>query len=301
VAEAVPGRKAEVLTETEIAAGGPAGGAFTTGRNDVTDRLKGKVAIVVGAGSSKGGLSIGMATAVVFAREGAKVFAVDVGMDHLAETKQRIEEIGGEVALHVCDVGDGPAVDKMVEACIARFGRVDILFNNVGIQAVGGPLELSEENFDRLMRVNVKGMFFTCRAVLPHMIAQGGGAIVNNASVGALRYSYPAVGYMASKGAVLSLTTGVGLQHAAQGVRANAVVPGYITSERMTARFKQELGDNWMDEVRKREKNVPSGKLGEPWDIAHAVLFLASDEAKYVNGTMLVVDGGLSMTTTGRA
>ena len=267
----------------------------------MADRLKGKVAIVVGAGSSKGGLSIGMATAVVFAREGAKVFAVDVGLDHLAETKQRIEAIGGEVALHECDVADGAAVDGMVKACVARWGRVDVLFNNVGIQAVGGPLELSEENFDRLMRVNVKGMFFTCRAVLPHMIAQGGGAIVNNASVGALRYSYPAVGYMASKGAVLSLTTGVGLQHAAQGIRCNAVVPGYITSERMTARFKQELGDNWMDEVRKREKNVPSGTLGEPWDIAHAVLFLASDEAKYVNGTKLVVDGGLSMTTTGRA
>lgn len=263
------------------------------------DRLKQKIAIVMGAGSSAGGLGNGMAAAVLFAREGAKVFCVDLTLNAMAETEERIRNEGGDCALHACSVDDAAAVRQAVDACIARYGRVDILFNNVGVQATGGPLDVSEEDFDRLMRTNVKGMFLAVRAVIPHMVKQGGGSIVNNASVGAIRYLYPSIAYMASKGAVVSLTTAVGAQYAAQGIRCNAVLPGYIATERINARLQKQFGDEWQEQVRIRERQVPSGKLGDPWDVAYAVLFLASDEAKYVNATTLVVDGGMAQSTKG--
>ena len=152
----------------------------------MADRLKGKVAIVCGAGASAGGVSIGMATAIIFAREGAKVFAVDRDPTLARDTERRIQEIGGECVLHQCDVSDGAAVARMAEACVARFGRIDVLFNNVGVFLTGGPLDTTEEDFDRIIRINLRGMFLTVKAVLPAMLRQGGGAIVNNASVSAL-------------------------------------------------------------------------------------------------------------------
>lgn len=263
-------------------------------------RLEGKTAIVCGAGSSAGGLSNGMATAVLFAREGARVFAADRDTALMAETAERIAAEGGTCVLHQCDIGEKEQVAAMVAACVERFGRVDILFNNVGLQAVGGPLEVSEEAFDRLMRVNVKGTYLTIQAVLPHMLRQGGGAIVNNSSLAAIRYSYPSIAYMVSKGAVQQLTQGIALQYAARNIRCNAVLPGYIATERITARFKASHGDGYREKLREREEQVPAGRLGEPWDVAWAVVFLASDEARYVTGTSIVVDGGLSASTTGR-
>lgn len=163
-------------------------------------RLEGKVAIVMGAGSSEGGLSMGNTTAALFAREGAKVFAVDIDRSKMGETAAMIEESGGEYVLHECDVADGEAVHRMAAACFDKWGRVDVLFNNVGIQAVGGPLDLDEEDLDRLIQTNLKGMFYTCRETIPYMLRGGVGSIVNNASVGALRYSYPCLGYMAFQG-----------------------------------------------------------------------------------------------------
>lgn len=262
-------------------------------------RLKDKVAIVCGAGASQGGLGNGMATVIVFAREGAKVFAVDRDIALAEGTRERISAEGGECTLHQCDVSDGAQVAAMVDACLARYGRIDVLFNNVGLYGLGGPLEVSEEDFDRLMRVNAKGIFLACKWVIPVMLKQGGGAIVNNASTSAIRYSVASVAYSASKGAVLQLTQNIGLQYAARGIRCNAVLPGNIVTDRIVSRWKATYGDAYLDKIRDWGRQVPSGKVGEPWDVAYAVLFLASDEAKYVNGAELVVDGGLTAATAG--
>jgi NAD(P)-dependent dehydrogenase (short-subunit alcohol dehydrogenase family) len=263
-------------------------------------RLQGKVAVVCGAGASAGGLSNGMATSIVFAREGARVFAVDRDVALAEATRERIAAEGGECVLHQCDVSDAAQVARMAEACTERFGRIDVLFNNVGVFALGGPLELSEEEFDRLMRVNVKAMFLTCRAVIPVMLRQGAGAIVNNASVSAIRYSVPSLAYSMSKAAVLQLTQNIGLQYAARGIRCNAVLPGNILTDRLVARLRATHGEAYVDKVREWAEQVPCGRTGEPWDVAYAVLFLASDEARYVNAVELIVDGGLSASYVGR-
>jgi NAD(P)-dependent dehydrogenase (short-subunit alcohol dehydrogenase family) len=267
----------------------------------MTGRLNGKVAIVVGAGASEGGTSIGMATAIVFAREGARVFAVDRDISLARDSKHRIEEAGGTCALHECDVGDSASVAGMAKACVETFGRIDVLFNNVGIFLGGGPLETSDEQFDRIWNINTRGVFLAIRAVLPAMLAQGNGAIVNNASVSAIRYQFPAVAYNASKAAILQITQNVGLQYAARGIRCNAVMPGNILNDRMVARLKRQHGEKHVDHITAWAEQVPSGVAGEPWDVAHAVLFLASDEAKYVNATHLIVDGGLSSSAVGKA
>jgi NAD(P)-dependent dehydrogenase (short-subunit alcohol dehydrogenase family) len=263
-------------------------------------RLADKVAIVCGAGASAGGLSNGMATSVVFAREGARVFAVDRDVGLARETERQILAEQGDCTLHECDVSDAGQVARMAEACLERYGRIDVLFNNVGVYALGGPLEVTEDEFDRVMRVNLKSMFLTCRAVIPAMLAQGAGAIVNNASVSAIRYSVPSLAYSASKAAVLQLTQNIGLQYAARGIRCNAVLPGNILTDRLVARLKATHGAAYTERVREWGEQVPCGRAGEPWDVAYAVLFLASDEARYVNAVELPVDGGLSASYLGR-
>jgi NAD(P)-dependent dehydrogenase (short-subunit alcohol dehydrogenase family) len=265
----------------------------------MSGRLQGKVAIVCGAGASTGGVSIGMATAITFAREGAKVFAVDRDLGLAEATRDAIVGAGGECILHQCDVADATSVTRMATACVEAHGRIDVLFNNVGLFGVGGPLETSEEDFDRLIRVNVKGMFLTCKAVIPAMLKQGGGAIVNNASICAIRYQMPSVAYSISKAGVLQLTQNVGMQYAAKKIRCNAVLPGNILTDRLVNRLKSVHGDSYHTHVAAWGEQVPSGDVGEPWDVANAVLFLASDEAKYINGAELVIDGGLSASVVG--
>ncbi len=264
-------------------------------------RLKDKVAIICGAGASAGGVSIGMATAITFAREGARVFAVDVDITLARDTEERIREEGGDCTLAECDVSNATAVTAMVQACLARYGRIDVLYNNVGIFKTGGPLETSEEEFDRIVAINLKGMFLTCKAVIPTMISQRSGAIVNNASVSAIRYQMPSVAYSASKSGVLQITQNIGLQYAAQGIRCNSVLPGNILTDRLVTRLKRTYGDAYVDHVKAWGNQVPNGEVGQPWDVANAVLFLASDEARYVNATQLVVDGGLSASALGHA
>jgi NAD(P)-dependent dehydrogenase (short-subunit alcohol dehydrogenase family) len=264
------------------------------------NRLANKVAIVAGAGSVAPGWSNGKATAVLFAREGAKVFAVDRDLAAARDTKAAIDAEGGQCIAHQADVSVASEVEAMVAACVAAYGRVDILFNNVGIQVVGGPLEISEQDWDRLMTVNAKSMYLTCRAVIPIMLKQGGGSIVNNASVAGHRFSYANVGYAASKGAVRQLTQNIGVQYAAQGIRCNAVLPGYIATPRITDRLKRSNPSDYENKIRERAMSVPSGRLGDAWDVAFAVLYLASDEAKYVTAAELVVDGGQSASVTGK-
>ncbi len=259
-------------------------------------RLKDKVALVTGAGSIGPGWGNGKATAVVFAREGAKVFAVDIRLGAAEETKTIITREGGESTSHQADVSKADEVQAMVDRCVDTYGRIDILHNNVGILEVGGPVEILEEDWDRLFAVNIKSMFLTCKYVLPLMEHQGGGAIVNISSVASIRYTgYPSASYNASKGAVNQLTQSIAVQYAAKGIRANCVLPGLMNTPFIIESLKGAYGLGGIEEmVRKRDAMVPVGKMGDAWDIAHAALFLASDEAKYITGVSLVVDGGLT-------
>jgi NAD(P)-dependent dehydrogenase (short-subunit alcohol dehydrogenase family) len=263
-------------------------------------RLHNKVAIVAGAGSIAEGWSNGKATAVLFAREGAKVFAVDRNIDAANETCGIIQSEGGTCTAYRCDVSVAVEVDAMAAACVSTYGRIDVLFNNVGLQAVGGPLEITEADWDRLMTANVKSMFLTCRAVIPVMVKQGGGSIINNSSTAGIRFTYPNVGYAASKGAVRQLTQNIGVQYAAKGIRCNAVLPGYIATPRITDRLKKSNPQDYEEKIRERQMNVPSGRLGTAWDVAYGVLYLASDESAFVNATELVIDGGQTASVTGK-
>jgi NAD(P)-dependent dehydrogenase (short-subunit alcohol dehydrogenase family) len=258
-------------------------------------RLQDKVALVTGAGCVGPGWGNGRATAVLFAREGAKVFAADRSGEAMTETLERAAEFGGAIRAHVGDATDGASVKAMVEACLAAFGRIDILVNNVGGSAAGGPVELSEEAFDAQLDHNLKSVFLTCKHVLPVMERQGGGAIVNVASTSGLRWTGSAqVGYAASKAAVIQFSRVVAVQYAGKGIRVNTVVPGQLHTPMVEARLaRQRAGGDVEKLLRSRQARIPLGFMGDGRDTAYAALFLASDEARFVTGTELVVDGGM--------
>lgn len=263
-------------------------------------RLDGRVALIAGAGTVEEGWSNGKATSVLFAREGACVFAVDVNRAAAEETCRIIREEGGTCTPHQADVTDEAAVEAMVAACLDTYGRIDVLFNNVGIQRLGGPEDISVEDWDRLMTTNVKSMFLTCRHVLPVMVRQGKGAIINNSSMASIRFTYPSVAYMASKGAVNQLTQDIAIEYATRGIRANAVLPGLMATPRITKRLRDVHGDDYPAKLQERHDMVPIGAMGDGWDVAYAVLFLACDESKYITGVELPVDGGLAASLLGR-
>ena len=262
----------------------------------MADRLKDKVALVAGAGSSGPGWGNGKAAAVLFAREGAKVFCVDLRAEAAAETAALIAAEGGEAMAHQADLTKAGEVEDLVAACRARFGRIDILQNNVGILEVGGPVELGEESWDKIVTVNLKSMFLTCKHVIPVMLEQRGGAIVNIGSIAGLRYlGLPYVAYSASKGAVVPFTRSVALQYAAQGIRANCVLPGLMNTPMIVEPLKEAYAAGDVERmIEIRDAQCPTGRMGDAWDVAYAALFLASDEAKYITGTELVVDGGIT-------
>ena len=259
-------------------------------------RLKDKVAIVTGAGSIGPGWGNGKATAVLFAREGAKVFGVDLNLTAAEETKNLIAQEGGLCTVHQADVTKSGEVKAFVQRCLEVYGRVDILLNNVGIVESGGPVEISEENWDRLIDINLKSMFLTCKYCLPIMENQGAGAIVNISSIGALRFlGYPCVSYNASKGAINQLTQNIAVQYAAKGIRANCVLPGLMNTPMIREPLKKFYSGGDIDKmIEIRNQQCPMKKMGDAWDVAYAALFLASDEAKYITGANLVVDGGIS-------
>ena len=261
------------------------------------ERLKGKVAIITGAGSIAAGMGIGKATAILLAREGARVMLVDLNPSAVNETKRIIDEEGGESAVFQADVSKAGDCKSIVEKCIQTFGRIDILDNNVALGAHGGPVETSEEDWDRVMEVNLKSMFLTCKHVLPYMEKQGSGSIINVASVVAIRAEpKPMLAYAVSKAGVVALTREVANQYAQKGIRVNTVSPGLMKTPRI-AHYYQDAWEGDLEEMwKKRDAMCPTGKQGEPWDIAYAVLFLASDEANYITGTNLIVDGGLTNT-----
>jgi NAD(P)-dependent dehydrogenase (short-subunit alcohol dehydrogenase family) len=262
----------------------------------VTKRLENKIAIVAGAGSVGPGWGNGRAIAVRFAEEGAKVFAADRDLDRLAETVARAEKAGGTIRTHACDVTDGKSVAAMVQACMQAWGRIDVLVNNVGGSAAGGPVEMSEEVWDAQVDHNLKSVFLACKHVLPVMERQGSGAIVNIASTSGLRWTGSAqVAYAATKAGVIQLSRVIAVQYAAKGIRANSIVPGQLHTPMVEARLaKQRSGGDVEALLAQRKKRIPLAIEGDGRDTANAALFLASDEARFVTGTEIVVDGGMT-------
>jgi NAD(P)-dependent dehydrogenase (short-subunit alcohol dehydrogenase family) len=259
-------------------------------------RLKGKIAIVTGAGSIGPGLGNGKACAVLFAREGAQVLLVDRSEAAVYETKALIDGADGECHAVVADMSSPDGVEVAVGACLERFGGVDILQNNVGIGILHGLLDLTEREWDLVFRVNVKSMFMTSQSVVPAMRERGGGSIVNVSSVASIRstgINYPA--YAASKAAVNQLTQSVAVEHAADNIRCNVVVVGYMDTPTVYAGQAKDSDERVRESLRERRMAAPPmGRMGDAWDVARASLFLASDESSYITGTQLVVDGGLT-------
>ena len=274
-------------------------------RSGMSGKLKDTVAIVVGAGSSGPGWGNGKCTAITFAREGARVFCVDLKRAAAEETVGLIDkEVGpGFTVAYEANASNNADVKAMVDACMAKWGRVDILDNNVGIGSQGGPVELSEDEWHRVFDVNVKSFFLTAKHVLPIMEKQGKGAIVNVSSIASIRspkgISYLA--YNASKGAVNSLTMAIASQYAEKGIRCNAILPGLMHTPMIDflaeqyARSEKDHNQAYEKMIEIRDRASPTGKMGTGWDTANAALFLASDQSSYVNGHLLVVDGGITV------
>ena len=260
----------------------------------MSQRLHNKVALVFGAGSVGPGWGNGKATATLFAREGAAVVCIDNKRGAADETVAIIRGEGGRATAATCDVTRSEEVKAVVEAAVTEHGRIDVLHNNVGYATMGGPIELDEAAWRRTFDLNVTGCFLTCKHVLPHMLARRAGAIVNMSSIAAVRYTgYPYAAYYAAKAAVNNFTMGLALQYAADGIRVNAIMPGLMN----TPLIFQQISGQYADAdamVAARDAACPTGHMGTAWDIAKAALFLASDEAAYITGVSLPVDGGLS-------
>jgi NAD(P)-dependent dehydrogenase (short-subunit alcohol dehydrogenase family) len=259
-------------------------------------RLQDRVAIVAGAGCVGPGWGNGRATAVLFAREGAKILAVDKSASAMEETLDRVRQVGGLIEPHICDVTDGASVAAMVEMCRTHFGRIDILVNNVGGSAAGGPVELAESAWDAQVDYNLKSVFLTCKYTLPVMEAQRGGAIVNMSSASAIRWSGAAqVAYAATKAGVIQFSRVVAVQYASKGIRVNTVIPGQLHTPMVEARLAgQRAGGDVEALLKQRVARIPLGFMGDGRDTANAALFLASDEARFITGTEIIVDGGMT-------
>ncbi len=271
-------------------AGNAADVPWPTGRR----RLQGKVALVFGAGCVGEGWGNGKATAVAYAQEGASVIAVDRNPDAAEQTRAVIAALDGQCIAFGADVARSEDVARVVADTMAAHGRIDVLHNNVGTTIMGGPVELTEAQWDTVLDVNLRGAFLTCKHVLPVMLRQGKGAIVNISSVAAIRYTgYPYAAYYAAKAGVNQFTVGLALQYARQGIRANAIMPGLMNTPLIHQQISGQYADA-ADMVRARDAACPMGHMGTAWDIAAAAVFLASDEAQYITGVCLPVDGGLT-------
>ena len=249
-------------------------------------RLSGKVAIVTGAGSSGPGVGNGKAAAILFAREGAKVLLVDQVLSRAEETLELILKESGEAAAFEANVIKEDDCLDMVEHAISRFGRLDILDNNVGISRRGTVVEVKEEDWDFVMAVNVKSIVLSSKYAIPRMIATGGGSIINISSIAGLR-AHSSTPYTASKAAVIGLTMSMAADHGPDGVRVNCIAPGLIYSPMVASRMDDDLR-----EIRKSAS--PLRSEGDSWDIGYAALYLASDESRWVNGITMPVDAGLT-------
>ncbi|MGV6872575.1 SDR family NAD(P)-dependent oxidoreductase [Pseudochelatococcus sp. B33] len=258
-------------------------------------RLQDKVAVVMGAGCAGEGWGNGKATAVLFAREGARVVCIDHNLESAEATVDIIRAEGGKAVAMRADVTSAEHIDRVTKDVLSDFGHIDVLQNNVGIaDTVCATEAVSEASWDRVMDVNIKGIFLTCRRIMPEMARRRGGAVVNVSSLASIRIiGVPMASYYASKAAVNQFTQAVAIEYATRGVRCNAVLPGLMNTPMIVDPYKYVYQDV-DDMIARRDAMVPTGKMGDAWDVAHASLFLASDDASYVTGVLLPVDGGMS-------
>ena len=252
-------------------------------------RLEGKVAIVTGAGSSGEGIGNGKAAAVLFAREGARVLLVDAVKERAEETLAMIQEEEGVASIFQADVTKAEECQNMVQAAIDRYGRLDILDNNVGVSQRGTVVEVSEEDWDRVMTINLKTMMLASKAAIPRMIETGGGSIINISSIAGLR-AHSSTPYSTSKAGVIGLTMSMAADHARDNVRVNAIAPGLVYTPMVAPRMDAELREH-------RLSSAPMATEGTGWDIGYAALFLVSEEARWITGVVLPVDAGLLTVT----
>ena len=265
--------------------------------------LKGKVALVAGAGTVGPGWGNGKATAVLLARQGARVFGTDVEAGAAEETRAIIDKEGGTCTVRRCDMTDSADVEAAVAACVERYGRIDILVNNVGGSAPGDPVAMAEEVWDKQLDQNLKTAFLGCKHVLPVMVRQQSGAIVNIASVAGFSHQVGGrvhVAYSTAKAGLVGFTQSTAIAYVKKGIRCNLVIVGTMHTPLVEARLMKQLGEKEAkDLVAKRHAAVPIGRMGDAWDVAHSVLFLASDEARYITAAHLTVDGGLTAARPG--
>ncbi len=259
-------------------------------------RLEGKIALVTGAGSVGEGWGNGKATAVLFAREGASVLISDINAEALDTTRELVEAEGAQCHSVVADVTATENCKSLVDRCVEKFGSLDVLYNNVGGSAPGGPVEIAEDEWHRQLDHNLNHVYYMCKHALPVMENSGGGVIVNVASIAGIRYiGHPHIAYSATKSAVIQFTRSMAVQYANRGVRANTIIPGLMHTPLVETRLAgQRTGGDASKLIADRNAQVPMGKMGTAWDVAHAAAFLASDDARYITATELVVDGGLT-------
>ena len=261
-------------------------------------RLDGKIAVVTGCGSSGPGWGNGKAIATLLARQGAVVVGTDRNEEAAEETRRFIAEEGNTCEVVVSDATSPEDVEAFITDTAARHGRIDILVNNVGQSEPGGPVDMALETWEAQFGLNVTTAFLTCKHAIPIMERQGGGAIVNVSSVAALRdIGKPQVGYSAAKAALIQFTRTTAIIHAGSGVRLNCVVPGLMHTPLVERLAEKYAGGDYDGFVNKRHNQVPVGRMGDAWDVANAALFLASDEARYITATEIIVDGGITAAT----
>jgi NAD(P)-dependent dehydrogenase (short-subunit alcohol dehydrogenase family) len=256
------------------------------------NRLEGKVAIVTGAGSQGSGFGTGKAIAFTFAREGARVCLVDRDPERAEQTRELIAASGGQAFVHSADVTESQACAGIVAATVERYGRLDLLVNNVGIATASQRAEvLDEESWDRVLNVNLKSAVLMSKHAIPHMIKAGGGSVVNISSVASV-ISSGSLAYGPSKAAMNSLTCELAILHGRDGIRVNTVAPGHIFTPMSAGSFAKNASNEKARETRR--KVAPLGIEGDAWDVAAATLFLACDEARFITGVFLPVDGGVT-------
>jgi len=260
--------------------------------------LTGKVAIVTGCGSFAPGWGNGKAIATLFARQGATVIGVDLSLEAAQETQKIIEGENHSLHVQACDVTKADQFNALVGSCLDRFGRNDILVNNVGRCEPGNPATMDEATWDQQIELNLKSVYLGCKAVLPIMERQQGGSLINISSVAGLRFvGKDQVAYAAAKAALMQLTKVTAVSFAKHGVRLNSVVPGLMNTPLVHRLAERYAAGEYDKMVAQRDAQVPMGHMGDAWDVAHAALFLAADESKYITGTEIIVDGGLTAAT----
>lgn len=260
-------------------------------------RLEDKVCVITGAGSVGSGWGNGRAEAIIFAREGAKVFLVDRDRGALDETVEMLGAEGYVALTHLADATDSAQVKGFIDRCVEELGRVDVLVNNVGGSKAGGATELSESDWEDQISFNLSSAFYGCKHVIPHMKRQGGGSIVNTASVSGIRFSgSPQVGYAATKAGVIQLSRVTAVQHAPDRIRVNTVVPGQLHTPMVEVRLaSQRAGGDVEKLLASRQARIPLPFMGDGRDTAYAALYFASDESRWVTGSEIIVDGGMSV------